>query len=138
MRGELNAVKDAVARPDAAAYVLAAPANTLPPYYVVEPVGLPSDVVDRRLTESDPALDFEFRLKAVGGSGDTALNLAKLAKAVLSPDGAPTVLAPSGRRLEVSHVRFEAGYEDDNVTIPQTNKHPVVVVETYTATSQPT
>ena len=63
---------------------------------------------------------------------------ARIGKADVSPDGAPTALTVAGRHAEVAHVRFEAAYPDDSITLSGTNRHPVVVVETYRVSSQPT
>lgn len=118
------------------AHVVSAPPNTLPPYYVLEPVR-PSEA-DRRLSASDPALEFGVRVKAVSGTGGGALIMAGNAKALLSPGGAPTPLTVTGRHVEVVHDGFEAAYEDDTVTIPNTNRHPALAVESYSVSSQPT
>lgn len=139
MRHELNALTAAVAITEAPAHVIAAPANALPPYYVIEPLS-PADVLlDRPLGPADPAVVLEVRVKAVGGSPDTAANLRRLAMTKLSPEAAPTPLTGvPGRYVEVSHQRFESSYADDSVTLPQTSRHPIVVVDSYVLDSQPT
>jgi hypothetical protein len=139
VRAELNATAASVTLPEAPAYVIAAPDGALPPYYVIEPIAPSDDAVDRPLGPADPALVIEVRVKAVGGSVDTAANLRRLAMVKLSPDSVPTPLAGvPGRHVEVSHARFEAAYADDSVTITNTNKHPILVVDAYVLDSQPT
>lgn len=133
MRAALNAIKARLTA--ATAYVVAVPPNTLPPYYLLEPVS-PGDL-ERVLAPSDPRVSFEVRLKAVAGTGEGAMILAASAKATLSPEGVPTWSTTGGRRVEVTHERFEAAYEDRDVTIPNTNRHPALAVETYSVDSQP-
>lgn len=133
MRAALNAIKARIT--GAPTYVVVVPPNTLPPYYVLEPV-VPGDL-ERRLSASDPRVAFDARLKAVAGTGDGALIMLDNAKAELSPDGAPTSTTSGGRRVEVAHERFEAAYEDRDITIPATNRHPALAVDTYHVDSQP-
>jgi hypothetical protein len=139
VRAELNAAATAIKLPEAPAYVIAAPDGALPPYYVIEPVAASVDVIDRPLSPDDPALVVEVRVKAVGGSVDTAANLRRLAQVKLSPESIPTPLAGvPGRYVEVSYARFEAAYADDSVTITNTNRHPILCIDSYTVDSQPT
>jgi len=85
----------------------------------------------------DEALDAEFRLTAVAGSPEGAAIILGAARAILSPAGAWTPLAYVGRSVSVRFVRSEFVGIDPDLTIPATNRHPGVGVDTYRLVSEP-
>ena len=134
MKAELDAV--AARLTFATAYVGDVPPDVLPPYFVVEPSPL-SAFADRAVGASDGSVAFDVRVKAVAGTGAGALILRQKAFDELSPGGSPTSLTVSGRVADVVHERFEAMFTDDTVTIPATNRHPSVAVDTFQVWSSP-
>lgn len=121
IRGRLSSIHPA--------FVGSVSADTLPPYYLLSVVPL-SDSQDRAVG-ADGESAFDVRVSSVAGTAEGALILLQAARAELSPDGAPTALAVSGRSVEIVWARFESLHPDDSVTIPSTNRHPHVAVDSF-------
>lgn len=85
----------------------------------------------------DEALDAEFRLTGVAGTAEGAGIILKAAMELLSPNGAETPLVVPGRTATVQWVRSEFIGVDRDLTVPQTNRHPGVGVDTYRLVSEP-
>jgi hypothetical protein len=109
----------------------------VPPYVVLEFPGSGRGD-EESLTGAETATEGRFRVKAVAGTPEGAGILLGLVRAVLSPDGAWAAVPIDGHRVEVVFERSEFVTVDRDVTIPQTNRHPGIGVDTYRLVSQPT
>jgi len=106
------------------------------PYYVLAGPswGSPDEMP---MCGEDDALDAEFRLTGVAGSPEGAAIILGAARAELSPGGAWTPIPYEGRSVFVRFVRSEFVGIDPDVTVPATNRHPGVGVDTYRLVSEP-
>lgn len=95
---------------------------------------------------SDPAMsvcgvphqvEVAVRLRAVAGTPDGVEVLLRSARVALG-NGATVPLTVAGRRADIKWERAEFIGVDTDATIPGTNRHPAVGVDTYILTSQPT
>lgn len=106
-----------------------------PPFYSVE---APSWGPDPAMAiDGVPHLiEVDVRLRAVAGTPEGVEVLLRNARRTLG-DGVPLPLAVAGRDATLTWVRAEFIGLDPDSTIPSTNRHPAVGVDTYTLTSQP-
>ena len=86
---------------------------------------------------ADGALDVEFRVKAVAGTGDGVYAVLAKAQAVLSPGLLGSPLTVPGRFASTKFVRSESVAADTSTTVTSTDRHPVQGVDTYRLHSQP-
>lgn len=133
MRAHLKAVRDLLG---ANAYLTHAPLSATLPFYVVELVGWDRGEVPVSATSSD--LDLTFRVKAAGATPDAAMNRADAARTLLVPNGVHGGLTVPGRSVTVQFLRHEADYVDRDTTLPGTNTHTAVSVDSYRLVSTPT
>lgn len=110
--------------------------DRLPPFLVIEAPSWapdPSMAVDGvpHMVETD------VRLRAVAGTPAGVGILLRQARQALG-DGSPHTLIVSGRDATLTWQRAEFIDLDRDATIPDTNRHAAVGVDTYSLTSQPT
>ena len=103
----------------------------VPQWLVVEAPGWGSDP-DVPLSSESSAFETEIRVKAIAGTPAGASIMLDNARANL-----PGPVAVTGRAVRLRWVRSEF-IDLDTVTIPATNRHPAIGVDTYLLTSQPT
>lgn len=134
MRAHLDAIRTAIGA--ACPVDLWSPEpDRLPPFYSVE---APSWGADPAMAiDGVPHLiETPVRLRAVAGTPDGVEVLLSNARVALG-NGAAFPLTVSGRNAEVRWERAEFVGLDTDATIPDTNRHPAVGVDTYILTSQP-
>ena len=102
-----------------------------PPFWSIEAPGWGADP-DSALDNHAGAFQVDVRIRAVAGTPKGVGILLDQARASV-----PGRLTVAGRRAEVQWTRSEFIDLDRDSTIPATNRHPAVGVETYTLTSQP-
>jgi hypothetical protein len=117
--------------------------NTLP-YLILESAAW-GGAIDLPTCGETDSLHTTFRVKAVGQTPDQVMVVLRKVRELWSPARAWTRIPMAGRMLQVRYRRSEntsgasyAGvYVDRDVTLPGTNTHPGIGVETYTLDSQP-
>lgn len=136
MRQTLEAVKLRLAATGRPVFVGRAPANTMPPFLVVDSL----DERPRRVTyaEGCPETDFYLEVRATADSEGNSKVLAQQARVLLSP-GYRTGRTQDQHR-DVRH-RFEScdgTYTDESVPVPgTTNQYPGYTVDRYVASTRP-
>ena len=137
MRAELNAVKARLVAldPKYRGFLVAADANTAPPYWIIDAPGLGVGE-DVSIDAETRGVDSDFRVKAVAGTVDGVFIMLDAARAVLSPVLAPAPLEVAGRFAETRWVRSEFVDVDDSITL-MSGKHPAFGVDTYHLSSEP-
>ncbi|GAA1992902.1 hypothetical protein GCM10009718_33280 [Isoptericola halotolerans] len=106
------------------------------PYLVLEAPGW-GGVLDMPVCGTSHSLHTTFRVKAVGANPDSVLLTLRRVRALWSPAHEWTTVPMPGRLLQVHYERSEAVFVDRDVTMPASNTHPGVGVETYSLDSQP-
>lgn len=114
------------------------------PYLVLEAASW-GGAIDMPVCGESDSLHTTFRVKAVGANPDAVLIALGRVRALWSPRREWTQVPMAGRVLQVSYRRSEgtsgadfAGvYVDRDVTLPGSNSHPGVGVDTYSLDSQP-
>ena len=107
----------------------------LPPFLVIE---APSWAPDPSMAVDGVPhmIETDVRLRAVAGTPAGVGILLRQARQALG-DGTPCTLIVSGRDVTLTWARAEFIGLDRDATIPDTNRHPAVGVDTYSLTSQP-
>lgn len=108
----------------------------VPPFYVIEaPAWAPDPGM---AVDGVPhMIETDVRVKAVAGTPTGAAILLRNARKALG-DGQAIPLAVPDRVVTVTWTRAEFISLDPDSTIPSTDRHPAVGVDTYAVTSQPT
>jgi len=134
MTAHLTAARDALAdaHPEYTAIDLFAPEpGRVPPFLVLESPTWGTDP-DQPLCDPQTTISLPIRLRVVTGTPTGAAIILDNARTALV--GPITV---TGRSAVLTWERSEFIGLDTDVTIPATNRHPAVGVDTYTLTSQP-
>lgn len=136
MIAEVEALRaEIAAQTPYAVHAFAAPSLSLPQVVIEAPPT--GDRGELSACGTTSAVDDTVRVKAVAGTSEgVAMMLARIGE-VLSPGREVRRLPMPGRALDVVWVRSEFVAADTSVTIPSTNRHPAVGVDSYRVVSQP-
>ena len=129
MRDHLEAVAERWA-PGIPVDLFAAEPGRIPSFAILEAPSWGGDP-DADLSGTSRAFEVDMRVKVVMGTPagvDVALTRAR--------QSIPGPYAVGDRRFTMAWVRAEMVYLDTDATIPSTNRHPAIGVETYRLTSQ--
>lgn len=134
MRAHLDAIRAKIASPNPVDLWAPSP-DRLPPFLSIEAPSWGSD--EAMAVDGLPhQVEVPVRLRAVAGTPDGVAVLLSHARLALG-NGATIPLTVAGRRAEIRWERAEFIGIDTDATIPDTNRHPAVGVDTYILTSQP-
>lgn len=119
-------------------YRIYAPPDALDslPYLILES-GAWGEAIDLPVCGESDSLHDRLRVKAVGANSDAVMIALGRVRGLWSPSRAWTTVPMDARVLQVQFTRSEAVYVDRDVTLPGTNRHPGIGVDTYTLDSQP-
>ena len=134
MTAHLAAIRNrlATAHPAYTAIDLFAPEpGRTPTFLVLEAPPMGADL-DAALCDTRASFTVDIRLRAVGGT-PTGVDI------ILwnARNSIPGTIDVPGRHVTIDWTRSELLDVDPDTTIPGTNRHPAVGVDTYTLTSQP-
>ena len=136
MKAHLNAIRALLPTGSGPIDLWAPEPNRTPPFYSIE---APSWGSDPRMAVCGVPQQVEVavRLRAVAGTPDGVEVMLRNARLALG-NGSTIKLTVAGRDADLTWERAEFIGLDPDATIPGTNRHPAVGVDTYTLTSQPT
>jgi len=135
VRAHLDAIRTKIASPNPVDLWAPSP-DRLPPFLSLEAPSWGSDPA-MSVCGVPHQIETQVRLRAVAGTPDGVEVLLRSARVALG-DGATVPLTVAGRTSEIRWERAEFIGVDTDATIPDTNRHPAVGVDTYILTSQPT
>ena len=133
---ELRAIRDALRAEGLSAHIGKVPADAPYPTASVQAPGhgVPGEPA---LCGPGGEVEADFRVVVADETDTNAIISLGLVRAVLSPDLLEARLAVAGRYATTVYVRSEFVGADRSLTLPGTNQHPVVGVDTYRLHSQP-
>lgn len=136
MKAQLDAVAGMLEPIGPPVHVVAAPHDSLPPYFVVAPKP-PTGVFDDRVGADDPAVRFDLFVTAVAGTPAGAMDLLVAARDILRPGGRASRPAVADYQTRLDFDGFDVADVDPSVTIPLTNRNPAYAVDSYRLASTP-
>ena len=92
---------------------------------------------DLPLCGASDDLDTDVRITAVTGTPEGVLTMLRRVRELWSPHLRPSRVPMAGRDARIRFERSEFVTVDQDLTIPNTNRHPGVGVDTYRLVSQP-
>lgn len=119
-------------------YHIYAPSDALSslPYLILES-GAWGEAIDLPVCGASDSLHDRLRVKAVAANPDAVMTVLGRVRSLWSPSRTWTTIPMDARVLQVQFTRSEAVYVDRDVTLPGTNRHPALGVDSYTLDSQP-
>lgn len=119
-------------------YRIYAPSDALSslPYLILES-GAWGEAIDLPVCGASDSLHDRLRVKAVAANPDAVMTVLGRVRSLWSPSRTWTTIPMSGRLAQIQFTRSEAVYVDRDVTLPGTNRHPALGVDSYTLDSQP-
>jgi hypothetical protein len=106
------------------------------PYLILEAAAW-GDTIDMPVCGESDSLHDRVRVKAVGTNTDAVMKTLRRVRVLWSPSRSWTTVPMAGRVLQVKFRRSEFVDVDRDVTLPSSNRHPGIGVDTYTIDSQP-
>lgn len=106
------------------------------PYLILESAAW-GDAIDLPVCGASDSLHDRLRVKAVAANPDAVMTVLGRVRSLWSPSRTWTTIPTPGRLAQIQFTRSEAVYVDRDVTLPGTNRHPALGVDSYTLDSQP-